>query len=259
MPDNPAQATVKTTVHIVGLAVTGQPDVDYKYDTGRIRPREIEIRYHGRSIRAQVYGLWVREDGELTDQPCDQDYTARYGDIANWPTWLADLARAHSPDAVPPAVDRTASREQVAEILTPFFANFSDDDTARVNAGEAANALAAVLPARADRAAVLGEAATTYEEILENAPDHAKDPRYWTAVRDVTLGLRRMADETPQPTGHVYLSTGCLHGEHRYCQNVDGIVGLKKPAQCKFCAAPCVCLCHTAAAPAVEAQPDGEA
>jgi hypothetical protein len=48
---------------------------------------------------------------------------------------------------------------------------------------------------RADRAAVLREAADAYEEILENGPDHSKDPRYWTAIRDVTIGLRRMADE----------------------------------------------------------------
>jgi hypothetical protein len=43
---------------------------------------------------------------------------------------------------------------------------------------------------------------------------------------------------------HVYLSTGCLHGEHDYCQNKDGQAGPKAPASCKFCAAPCVCSCH---------------
>jgi hypothetical protein len=46
---------------------------------------------------------------------------------------------------------------------------------------------------------------------------------------------------------HVYLSTGCLHGQHDYCSNVDGIAGLKKPAQCKFCTAPCHCPCHAVA------------
>ena len=44
---------------------------------------------------------------------------------------------------------------------------------------------------------------------------------------------------------HAYLSTGCLHGEHGYCQAETGICGEKTPAQCKFCAAPCVCPCHT--------------
>lgn len=48
------------------------------------------------------------------------------------------------------------------------------------------------------------------------------------------------ADEVP----HVYLSTGCFHGEHHYCQSNTGAAGTKVPAQCKFCAAPCVCDCH---------------
>ncbi|QES45232.1 hypothetical protein DEJ49_33370 [Streptomyces venezuelae] len=43
---------------------------------------------------------------------------------------------------------------------------------------------------------------------------------------------------------HRYLSTGCLHGEHGYCQGASGQVGAKRPAQCKFCAAPCRCGCH---------------
>ncbi|MFI1165609.1 hypothetical protein ACH4UM_18835 [Streptomyces sp. NPDC020801] len=43
---------------------------------------------------------------------------------------------------------------------------------------------------------------------------------------------------------HVYLSTSCLHGEHDYCRSHTGLSGAKKPAQCKFCAAPCTCPCH---------------
>lgn len=43
---------------------------------------------------------------------------------------------------------------------------------------------------------------------------------------------------------HVYLSTGCLHGNHGYCQGKDGFVGPKMPAICKFCSAPCSCVCH---------------
>lgn len=43
---------------------------------------------------------------------------------------------------------------------------------------------------------------------------------------------------------HVYLSTGCLHGEHGYCKGTDGAAGPKKPATCKFCSANCVCPCH---------------
>jgi hypothetical protein len=43
---------------------------------------------------------------------------------------------------------------------------------------------------------------------------------------------------------HYYLSTGCLHGEHEYCQNKAGQAGPKRPAQCKFCGASCRCRCH---------------
>ncbi|MFJ1993002.1 hypothetical protein [Streptomyces asiaticus] len=46
---------------------------------------------------------------------------------------------------------------------------------------------------------------------------------------------------------HVYLSTGCLHGEHGYCQKHTGLSGAKTPAVCKFCKSPCVCSCHRAA------------
>lgn len=57
------------------------------------------------------------------------------------------------------------------------------------------------------------------------------------------------------PEGHVYLSTSCFHSLHDRCQagvvqlglktpGDNGLAGLKVPASCKFCAAPCVCDCH---------------
>lgn len=49
------------------------------------------------------------------------------------------------------------------------------------------------------------------------------------------------------PDAHVYLSTGCLHDEHDYCKARNGAAGPKKPGQCKFCGAPCVCECHRGA------------
>lgn len=54
-------------------------------------------------------------------------------------------------------------------------------------------------------------------------------------------------ERAADPDTHVYLSTGCLHGEHAYCQGHTGQAGAKKPARCKFCDAPCVCDCHTTA------------
>jgi hypothetical protein len=52
-----------------------------------------------------------------------------------------------------------------------------------------------------------------------------------------------MDDFVAEP--HVYLSTGCLHGQHEYCQNMIGQQGVKRPGQCKFCDARCICPCHT--------------
>lgn len=40
---------------------------------------------------------------------------------------------------------------------------------------------------------------------------------------------------------HEYLSTACLHGEHDYCLSMTGAAGKKRPGQCKFCEAICIC------------------
>ncbi|MEU0157960.1 hypothetical protein ABZ154_03705 [Streptomyces sp. NPDC006261] len=72
-------------------------------------------------------------------------------------------------------------------------------------------------PAPADRAAVLNEVATQYEQLLADiGADTAQDPRYWTGVQHVTLGLRRLAGEAAagvQPTteGEAPLATQCTY------------------------------------------------
>ena len=51
---------------------------------------------------------------------------------------------------------------------------------------------------------------------------------------------------------HIYWSTHCRHGGedpddpyHRACTATELAPGVpRKPAQCKTCAAPCVCGCH---------------
>lgn len=43
---------------------------------------------------------------------------------------------------------------------------------------------------------------------------------------------------------HEYFSTSCFHGNHKYCQSETGLIGLKTPGVCKFCTAPCQCICH---------------
>lgn len=50
------------------------------------------------------------------------------------------------------------------------------------------------------RAAVLHEVADRYQDYIDNA-DTSADPRYWTGIRDMTLGLRRVAAEKAGPAG----------------------------------------------------------
>lgn len=66
-----------------------------------------------------------------------------------------------------------------------------------------------------------------------------------------------MSDETqpmprhePEAPRHYYLSTSCLHAQHEYCASTLGANGetvwAKTPRSCKFCKAPCICVCHQA-------------
>lgn len=44
---------------------------------------------------------------------------------------------------------------------------------------------------------------------------------------------------------HMYVSTACQHRQHNYCQAEERPDGTdKRPAECKFCGAPCLCTCH---------------
>lgn len=72
------------------------------------------------------------------------------------------------------------------------------------------------------------------------APDHA----FWALWRATARVAMTAYNGYIEHTGHRYLSTGCRHGEHGYCQSNTGSQGQKTPAVCKFCASPCVCSCH---------------
>ena len=74
------------------------------------------------------------------------------------------------PAAVPPA-DPT-HRDRIADVLTPFFANFSDEESARMNAGEAAAAVAAVPPERAARAAHIEASHARLRDQLRQKESH---------------------------------------------------------------------------------------
>lgn len=71
-----------------------------------------------------------------------------------------------------------------------------------------------------------------------------------TRIADLSVELERAGRPEIVTEGeHRYLSTGCLHGEHAYCQAMTGQQGEKRPGRCKFCDAQCVCDCHAEPAP----------
>lgn len=70
--------------------------------------------------------------------------------------------------------------------------------------------------------------------------DAAHPAIYYPATAD----RRTIGREHGSAEEHDYLSTGCLHGEHTYCENKTGQLGPKTPAKCKFCDARCICDCH---------------
>jgi hypothetical protein len=60
-----------------------------------------------------------------------------------------------------------------------------------------------------------------------------------TRILAVVAALRMLV------TGrHVYLSTGCIDEQHKYCSSPVGGQGAKRPGRSKFSDAPCICWCH---------------
>lgn len=111
---------------------------------------------------------------------------------------LIDPTSAAAP-AVSSVVGQT-TRDRIADVAKPFFMNFSDEEAAKVNAGELADALAAVLPPPADRAAVLREEAAL---IRAHCPDHldsnSAEGSWISCHCDVADDMERRADEVRQP------------------------------------------------------------
>lgn len=108
-----AQPTATVAGQSIALHVTGYPDIPNRWGAGRIRATGIRIDY-GSSISPDarhvfVTGLWIREDGEATDNPLDRYYDAPTGDTSGWPEWIADLTRKHTPTMMRAAVLREAA------------------------------------------------------------------------------------------------------------------------------------------------------
>ena len=71
--------------------------------------------------------------------------------------------------SVPPPADQTALRDRIADTAAPFFANFADEEAAKVNAKELATAVLAVLPEQADRAAEMERMRERHKASLRRA------------------------------------------------------------------------------------------
>ena len=105
---------------------------------------------------------------------------------------------------------------------------------------------------RGDRAeAAVGRVRALADRWVKAGPPPLGTPiARWVDRRLVELNtaLAEPAPATTQATDeHVYLSTGCLYGDHGYCQGMTGMNGAKRPGECKHCGARCVCGCHAAA------------
>ncbi|MFH8813062.1 hypothetical protein ACH4GZ_38685 [Streptomyces hygroscopicus] len=113
------------------------------------------------------------------------------------------------------------------------------------------------------RETVRAEQAEAAVERVREVPDHplsrpAPSPvdqvgyvNGWMAAINEVRAALAAPDAEQGSSGHVYLSTSCLHARepgredlHGYCQGKTGMVGPKTPAVCKFCKSPCICSCH---------------
>ena len=119
-----------------------------------------------------------------------------------WP-WL----RAEAEDAAAvsvPAADRAALSARIAAAVQPLLMDTLPKPIAAVRADEVADAVLAVLPASADRAAVLREAVRRIED-GEPLPD--RDLRFRRGADWVLDALRRLAAETAVPVVGVAADT----------------------------------------------------
>ncbi len=70
-----------------------------------------------------------------------------------------------------------------------------------------------------------------------------RDQTAWIAAGQAIIRLLDR-DGPDHESSHFYMSTGCLHDNHAYCQSKTYPEGSKEPAKCKFCDARCLCICH---------------
>ncbi|MCX4809025.1 hypothetical protein OG601_47170 [Streptomyces sp. NBC_01239] len=92
--------------------------------------------------------------------------------------------------------------------------------------------------------------------LIEDEMYEYRERAMWWPEGEIAKEIARLATRGAmealtggQASAHIYLSTGCLHGDHAYCQSMTGLNGAKRPASCKKCGAACICPCHTTKEP----------
>lgn len=158
------------------------------------------------------------------------DELLRYRNAIAWETSCLSCSRI---------LDNARAREeeleqQIDASLSKQYAALSRIDQER-----------AKLPAEERQRLEAGDAPLLRIQLLHMLERARKAERAVNLLADVHRRAEHAeaAGENEQ-AGHAYLSTGCLHGEHGYCQAHTGLSGAKTPGQCKFCGAKCQCPCH---------------
>lgn len=284
MTTHPQTDAVTVDAQTIHATVSGQPDIENKFGPGKIRPDRVRISYRGQHIDARVDGWWVRETGVLTTERLDQHYAVRDAtDIVQWPDWLCALATLLRPAAVsapaPAPTDRAALSARLwavaehnivaewicceplkpdhdlcakgYEALRMVKALLVDDP----EASRPAPLLDAVLPAPADRAAILREAATIAERVgrrvSSDAPHERRGEGAWETAAELrraaaASGSGRVADETQAECGPAPSACDAESGEP--CPKHEREAAHTEGEHC-FCGPEC----------AVVSQTDGEA
>jgi hypothetical protein len=112
--------------------------------------------------------------------------------------------------------DQTALRDRIRRAICEASGFAWDSDMLEPDEyGEVADAVLAVLPAPADRAAILQEAATRLEADMERFfaewPDEPRNSPYALGRKDAATELRRVADEAQQPETQAEIPAAVLH------------------------------------------------
>ena len=195
------QPTATVAGQSIALNVTGYPDVPNRWGTGSIRVTGLRLDYGNDRTpagrHAFITGLWINDDGQVTDDPLDRYYDAPDGDTSDWPDWIADLTRQHTP------TDRAAVLREAIDVAREEGHRLEDEQGIEVARGARSvayllrkllvKAQPAVPGGQPARATVLHEIADELQAYIDRyrSPSTAN----WTGA---VAFLRRLADEAQQ-------------------------------------------------------------